>query len=407
MPVPGGVLSPVLTSDEAGERKGRKTREGPMIRAGKTKPQRRIHLVLAAAAILLLAADRNARAEDDWSKVVAAAEKEGKVIVWGQAGEDRRKFWKDAFERQHPRIAVRLFQAPSSSQRDSRYVQERRAGVFSGDLFVAGAASATARLLSEGLIRPIKPLLRPETLDPRKWLTGDVPWMDNKKERILVSDAVAYPVATVHRLVNLTSFEELLDPKYDGKILMPNPLKSGSGFAFAVFMYHEPNLGVEYMKKFFARKRIVYDQDDRQNAEWVDSGRALIGIDIRPVETEALQAVGGTLKILDDLTAKGERIGLIIGSDGVAFVPNIDPLPNPNAARVYLDWFYSKAGQQALVDTIKIGSNQAEVDQSKVSRWAKPRPGVRYLNLMIENYNTNEAVQQMRQIIADILENSK
>ena len=71
---------------------------------------------------------------------------------------------------------------------------------------------------------------------------------------------------------------------------MPDPLKSGSGFAFSVFMYHEPNLGVEYMKKFFARKRIVYDQDDRQNAEWVDSGRALIGITIRPVETEALQA---------------------------------------------------------------------------------------------------------------------
>jgi iron(III) transport system substrate-binding protein len=385
----------------------RKTREEPIIKTGELKPKRRIHLVLAAAAILVLTTDGNARADDDWNRVVAAAEKEGKVIVWGQAGEDRRKFWKDAFERAHPRIAIRLFQAPNSSQRDSRYIQEKRAGVFSGDLFVGGAASATARLLSDGLIRPVKPLLRPETLDSRKWLTKEVSWMDNKKEHILVSDAVAYPVATVHSSVKLTSFEELLDPKYDGKILMPDPLKSGSGFAFAVFMYHEPNLGMEYMKKFFARKRIVYNQDDRQNAEWVDSGRALIGIDIRPVETEALQAVGGTLKILDDLTAEGERVGHIIGSDGVAFAPNIDPLPNPNAARVYLDWFYSKAGQQALVDIIKIGSNQAEVDQSKVSRWAKPRPDVRYFNNMSEDYNTNEAVEQMRRIITDMLENNK
>jgi iron(III) transport system substrate-binding protein len=401
------VLRAIGRPDKSYEAKRGEVREEPMIRIGKTQPKRGIHLLLAAAAIFLLTTGRDARAEDDWNKVLAAAEREGKVIVWGQAGDDRRKFWKEAFEKDHPRIAVRLFQAPSSSQRDSRYIQERRAGVFNGDVFVAGAGSATARLLYDELIRPVKPLLRPETLDPKKWLTKEVPWMDNKKERLLISDAVAYPIATVHNSVSLTSFEELLDPKYDGKILMPDPLKSGSGFAFSVFMYHEPNLGIEYMKKFFARKRIVYDQDDRQNAEWVDSGRALIGITIRPVETEALQAVGGTLKILDDLTAKGERVGLIVGSEGVAFVPNIDPLPNPNAARVYLDWFYSKAGQQALVDIVKIGSNQAEVDQSKVSKWAKPRPGVRYFNNMVESYNTNEAVQQMRQIIAEILENGK
>jgi iron(III) transport system substrate-binding protein len=362
-------------------------------------------LLCVALTISVLVGAHGALAQENWSEVVAAARKEGEVIVWTQAGDDRRKFLKDAFEKDNPGITVRLFQAASSSQRDSRYIQERTAGIFKADVFVGGGASATARLLPENLLRPMKPLLRAETLDPKKWLTKEAPWMDLAKERIIVSDVLAYPTATVHKSVtDLTSFEQLLDPKYDGKIVMPDPRKSGSGFSFTIFMYHEPTLGEAYIKQFFARNRIVFVQDDRQNAEWVDSGRALVGINIRPAEIEALQKVGGTLRIVGDLTFKGEKVGSTLGSDGAIFVPAIDPLPNPNAARVYLNWFLSKPGQQALVDIIGVGSHHAEVDQSRLSTWTKPRPGVRYLNLMTEPINTEAAVNKMRKIVNDAID---
>lgn len=361
-------------------------------------------MVCACLAIATLASTPG-WSQDDWGQVVAAARKEGEVIVWSQAGEERRRFLKDAFEKDNPGITVRLFQAASSSQRDSRFIQERKAGIFKADVFVGGGASATARLLPEKLIRPMKPLLRAETLDPKRWLTKEAPWMDLAKEHIIVSDVLAYPAATVHKSVtDLTTYEQLLEPRFDGKIVMPDPRKSGSGFSFTVHAYHEPLLGGDYLRRFFARNRVVFVQDDRQNAEWVDSGRALVGINIRPTETEALQKIGGSLRIVGDLTSKGEKIGNSLGSDGAIFVPAIDPLPNPNAARVYLNWFLSKPGQQALVDIIGIGSNHAEVDQSRVSRWAKPRPGVRYLNLMTEPLNTDAAVNKMRQIVTDAID---
>lgn len=362
-------------------------------------------LGLAILASAILAAGAPARGQEEWAKVVAAAKKEGEVIVWSQAGDQRRRFLKDAFEKDNPGITVRLFQAASSSQRDSRFIQERKAGIFKADVFVGGGASATARLLPEKLLRPMKPLLRAETLDAKRWLTKGAPWMDITQEHIMVADVIAYPTATVHKSVSdLTSFEQLLDPKYDGKIVMPDPRKSGSGFSFTVFMFHERTLGEAYMKRLFARNRVVFVQDDRQNAEWVDSGRALVGINIRPTEIEALQKVGGTLRIVGDLTTKGEKASSSLGSDGAIFVPNVDPLPNPNAARVYLNWFLSKPGQQALVDIIGIGTNHAEVDQSRVSPWAKPRPGVRYLNLMTESLNSDAAVKEMRRIVSDAID---
>ena len=34
-------------------------------------------------------------------------------------------------------------------------------------------------------------------------------------------------------------------------------------------------------------------------------------------------------------------------------IPNLNPLPHPNAARVYANWMFSKQGQQAMVDFLE------------------------------------------------------
>jgi ABC-type Fe3+ transport system substrate-binding protein len=55
-------------------------------------------------------------------------------------------------------------------------------------------------------------------------------------------------------------------------------------------------------------------------------------------------------------------------------VPNINPLPHPNAAKVYINWFYSKAGQQAFVDIIQQPSARVDVDMSKLPEYLLPKP---------------------------------
>ncbi|HZU08102.1 MAG TPA: extracellular solute-binding protein [Chloroflexota bacterium] len=332
----------------------------------------------------------------EWSRIVEAARQEGEVIVWGQAGEERRQFWKDAFERAYPGIRVNLFQASSSSERDSRFLMEYEAGVARVDVLVAGSASANARVKPIGALQSVRPLLRPEVLDPKNWRDGKLIWVDSEQEYFLLSDTIAAPAVAVHRSIaegEIQSWDDLLNPKYRGKIVMLDPRGSGRGFAAATFLYYYPGLGPEFTKEFY-RNGIVFSSDERQNAEWVDSGRMLIYVYPNEREIESLRSVGGTLRVIPVLKVKGMPAGSVLGSDGILFIPNINPLPHPNAARVYVNWFYSREGQQAMADIMRIPSNRVDVDVKNVPSYTVPQPGVDYM--ILNHYSDTEVVRELR-----------
>ena len=342
-------------------------------------------------------AEKPAEAVDaEWSRIVEAARQEGEVIVWGQAGEERRRFWKDAFERAYPGIRVNLFQASSSSERDSRFLMEYEAGVARVDVLVAGSASANARVKPIGALQSVRPLLRPEVLDPKNWRDGKLIWVDSEQEYFLLSDTIAAPAVAVHRSIaegEIQSWDDLLNPKYRGKIVMLDPRGSGRGFAAATFLYYYPGLGPEFTKEFY-RNGIVFSSDERQNAEWVDSGRMLIYVYPNEREIESLRSVGGTLRVIPVLKVKGMPAGSVLGSDGILFIPNINPLPHPNAARVYVNWFYSREGQQAMADIMRIPSNRVDVDVKNVPSYTVPQPGVDYM--VLNHYSDTEVVRELR-----------
>jgi ABC-type glycerol-3-phosphate transport system substrate-binding protein len=121
-------------------------------------------------------------AQESWDDVVAAAKKEGHVIVWGAPGPAAKAFEKDAFEKAYPGIQVDLFQANATSERDTRYVQEFKAGVAKVDVLIGGTGGVKATIMPINGLRDLNPFLRPETLDPRVWL-GDAPlWVDAEKK---------------------------------------------------------------------------------------------------------------------------------------------------------------------------------------------------------------------------------
>ncbi len=336
----------------------------------------------------------------EWNRIVEAAKAEGEVIVWTQVGEDRRRFYKDAFEKAYPGIRVNLFQAPQSAERDARFLQEWQAGVAKVDVMIAGSAGVNARIKPVGGLQPLRPLLRPDILDPAVWRLG-ILWVDKEQQYMLMSDTSVYPPVTVNHSIaenEIQSWEDLLHPRYKGKIVQTDPRSSGPGFAAGLFMYYNPDLGPEFMRELY-NKGVVFSPDERQNAEWIDSGRMLIGISARPQEVEALRKIGGTLRIVPVLKVKGRPEAFFQGSDGILFVPNLDPLPHPNAARVYVNWFYSRDGQQAMADILQLPSNRVDVDLSNVPQYTIPQRGVEYTNMNEERFTSTESVQQMRDYV--------
>jgi iron(III) transport system substrate-binding protein len=355
---------------------------------------------LAFAAGLL--ADVPARADADWDKVVASAKQEGQVIVWGEVGATRRAFWKDAFEKENPGITVDLFQTPRAIERDSRYQREREAGIASVDLFVGGSAGVIGRIKPLGYLQPIRPFMKPEILDDKVWMLGAPLWLDHEKEYMLISDYQTAIQAAVNSSVgekDLQSWEDLLDPKYDGKIVMGDPRSSGPSFAMGLFIYYETHLGADFFRRFFAHGRVVFQPDTQQAVEWIDSGRMLVGLGPNAVQVATVQELGGKIRTISSLKAKGKPVAFVLSSDGILILTKLGetkPLPHPNATKVYINWFYSKAGQQAMVNTLKEPSYRKDVDLSAAPTTTIRQPEVEYVNMNDERFVLGDAAQKMR-----------
>ena len=72
--------------------------------------------------------------EAKWNDVLAKAKQEGTVTVWvGGGGRAAVNHLKNSFEAAYPGIEVDLFQAPSGSAWQTRFLQEWKSGVASVD----------------------------------------------------------------------------------------------------------------------------------------------------------------------------------------------------------------------------------------------------------------------------------
>ncbi len=340
-------------------------------------------------------------AQENWDDVVAAARKEGHVVVWGAAGPAAKAVEKDAFEKAYPGIQVDLFQANTTSERDTRYVQEFKAGVAKVDVLIGGTGGVKATIMPVNGLQDMNPYLRPETLDPKVWLGNAPLWVDaDTKKYMLMSDAAIQVSALVGQSVNeadVQSWSDLTNPKWKGKIVMTDPRESGAGFGAALFFWGTDGLGANFTKDFYPN--VVFSSDERQNSEWVDSGKMLMFVSAQPVQVDSLLKIGGKVKPIQALKVGDKYKWFSAGSNGILMLPNIK-LPNPNATKVYLNWFYSKDGQQAMVREQKVPSRRLDVDLSSMSDYARPRQDVDYININDDRYSAPDKTKAMRDDVA-------
>ena len=340
----------------------------------------------------------------EYDRVLAAALVEGAVDVWtGGGGNAARDHLEGAFEAAFPGIDVTLFQAPRSSERDSRYLQEREAGVASLDIFVGGSAGVNARVKPADGLQPLAPfLILPEVTDLSNWQGGEWIWVDDEKTYMMMSAATTTPSVAIADSVDINSLQtwrDLLKPEFQGKIIMQDPRESGAGFARGLFWYNAPRhdqppvLGPEFTKQFYSTSGVVFSPDRRSNLEQVVNEKMLINISPDITEWKGLRDIGKEPRLIATLGMNSPTDGVAQASDssGILFVPNID-LPHPNAAKVYANWFYSQAGQQELANIRNSASRRVDVDLSALEEFTVPTGDFMNLN----HHTASELVTQMR-----------
>lgn len=317
---------------------------------------------------------------DEWERTVKAAEQEGQVTVY-KLGIDA-DF--NAFQKRYPKIKLNLV-AGRGSQNLQRIMAERRAGKYLVDVVRLGGGTAMTLLTAKAL-DPITPaLIMPEVKDTSKWFEGKHQYNDGESRYIFVY--AAFPLRMVaynSKLVDpksLTSFWDLLDPKWKGKVSAKDPNDPGGGSPL-LFLHYNSQLGPEYLKKLITVGGLTLVRDERQQTDWIASGKVPIAITAKATEVDEAKKQGLPVDVMDPHAMSKEGVAMEAGGTMIAL---LNKAPHPNAAKVLLNWFLSREGQIAVQkgEPNDPGPNSLREDIAKdeFPAWALRQKNVKYTRL--------------------------
>ncbi len=262
----------------------------------------------------------------------AAATNGGEIIVQSALFDQTNRDFADGFNRRFQKDGLRVKVVRyQTSQQVQLYEQELRAGKVSGDVMFFVEPSLFVRLAREDkLTKHCSPNFadyRPEAL------TRDCSYF-------FVNSYLQYLAYNTDLVKDPpTSWNDLIDPKWKGKISIPDP-KVGGGHYYFVFTIYKL-----FGKDWFAKARAndaLLTQSHGVTENQVMSGERHFGVSISVLTRNNGPYPGGkNAPIRESLPREGGALlagGLGITKGG----------PNPAGAKVFVEWASSLEGQQVI-----------------------------------------------------------
>lgn len=350
--------------------------------------------ILFCAAVFLAArpAGLSQAQEKDWDKalvdLLAAARKEGKVVVHAPANPDARVEIPAKF-RERFGITVQYLGGRSSEQA-AKLRLEREAGLYTTDVLLGGIQTLSTVFYREGMLDRLKPMLIwPEVIDPSKWRNGALPFADPDGTYVLRLFSYVDPLLYINtqhvRREELTSTRDLLHPKWKGKIAVLDPTVAGSGGNTAAQFYLQ--FGEGFVKQFYLQQQPAVSRDSRQIADWIARGTYPITPDASSA-VERMLSDGFPIAAIYSLSDAGGSL-----SAGNGHMAVFSRAPHPNAARLFVNWMASREGVGLYARALMAPSTRTDVDESFLDPRKIPRPGVRYFDGAAWDYNVQRREQ--------------
>lgn len=289
-------------------------------------PSMKILATLAAAALAAPVA-----AQETTPALLAAAEKEGKVVWYSSVDVKVAEGIAKAFKAQYPKIDVEV-ERSGSERLFQRINQEYQSNIRNVD--VVNSSDASHFLFWK----------------QQKWLAAHTP-PDAQKfpaqyrdpEGMYFAwratlDCMAYNTNLVKEDEAPKSYAELLDPKWKGKLVKAHPSYSGTSLTGTYALTKV--LGWEYFEKL-AKNGVQQLQSTTAPPKTIASGERAVMVD------------GNEYNIFIEMAAKSP-VKPIYAKEGTPFVVSPTAIfagaPHPNAARVFQNFLYTARAQQLLVD---------------------------------------------------------
>lgn len=313
-----------------------------------------------------------------FNKILAAAKNEGRVVVYSALASGPRQALTDAVK---DKYGIEMeFISGKGSELIVKVEAERRAGIYAGDIILAGATTQTL-FKDKGFLEPMdKILVLPEVTDPKQWMDGKLPFLDRERMMVSYFSHAGSSVVINTELVKpdeMKSYRDLLSPKWKEKILMHDPTVSGAGNVFFTINLMAI-MGKEFTLQLTQQKPIVM-KDPRLALEWVARGKYPILLAPDTSLLGELTKAGAPLKHI--VPAEGTYSGG--GSGGLAMV---NKAPHPNAAALVINFVLSQEGQTIMAKAQPDQSRRLDVSADFIDADRRLDPKVKYIDSDTEQY---------------------
>jgi len=212
-------------------------------------------LLLAACGSAPAASPPGSAVASGWESLVAATKREGKVAVAGPSG-DKRDPLTQGFEKQYG-ITVDYL-GLQSSEMGPRISDERAAGQYVRDVLVTGTDALLDVFIPQKALDPIESALAlPEVRDPQSWRGGAIEYLGSTREVVVMTPylrGLLYYNTNQLKPGDITSYKQLLDPQWNGKIVADDPRRSGPGLVTFLFYYLSTDLGPDFIRELAKQK---------------------------------------------------------------------------------------------------------------------------------------------------------
>jgi iron(III) transport system substrate-binding protein len=288
-------------------------------------------IVRVAATVVLMLAAIQATAQETTPAMIAAAEKEGKVVWYTAVDVKVAEGLAKAFREQYPKIPIEV-ERSGSERVFQRINQEYQSGIKNVD--VVNSSDASHFLFWK----------------QQKWLAAHTP-PDVLRFPAAYKDPEGYYAvwrATLSCMGYNTSlvkesdapkgYQDLLDAKWKGKLAKAHPSYSGTALTGTYAI--SKALGWDYLEKL-AKQGVQQLQSTTATPKSIASGERAVMVD------------GNEYNMFIEIDAKSP-VKVIYAKEGTPFVTSPTAIfagaPHPNAARVLQNFLYTAKAQQLLVD---------------------------------------------------------
>ena len=289
---------------------------------------RRVSMLLLLLSVFNLGFSFRSVAQDSHTqKLLDGAKKEGALVWYMSASIEDAKAILLAFNKKYPFLKTDFFRA-SSARLFNRIVNEARAGKVLFDL-VAVRGLETHQLVKAGLLQPY---VSPESAAyPAGFKDSKGYWVDYFDSY----NVIGYNTQLVARDQAPKSWEDLLDPKWKGKIALDEENFSWYG---AMTQKWGKEKTQRYMRAL-AKQDIQLRNGQTLIAQLMAAGEFSVAM-VLAHRIEKMKEQGAPVEwvtTLDPVTASLHPIGIAAKA------------PHPNAAKLFVDFILSKDGQQLLL----------------------------------------------------------